>query len=179
MQVTTIGLDIAKNVFHLVGTDAKGREVLKKRLRRKEVLSYFANLERCRVGMEACGGAHYWGRELEKLGHEVKLMNARHVEAYRRGQKNDYNDARAIGEAVLQPRMRFVALKSSEQLALQALHRTRQGLKQERTRWINRARGLLSEHGIVMNRGVKAFRETLPRVLEAADNGHKTSTRPR
>ncbi len=171
VNVTTIGLDIAKNVFHLTGTDAKGVEVLKKRLRRHEVLSYFANLPRCVVGMEACGGAHYWGRELEKLGHTVRLMNARHVEAYRRGQKNDYNDARAIGEAVRQPRMRFVALKSREQLELQALHRTRQGLIQERTRWVNRARGLLSEHGLVINRSVKAFRETLPRILEAADNG--------
>lgn len=171
MNVTTIGLDIAKNVFHLVGTDAKGAEVLKKRLRRGEVLKFFANLPRCVVVLEACGGAHYWARELEKLDHEARLINARHVEAYRRAQKNDYNDARAIGEAVVQPRMRFVAVKHEAQQELQALHRVRKGVRQERTRWINRARGLMAEYGVVLGRGVGAFRRGVPAVLAADDNG--------
>lgn len=177
MEVTTIGLDIAKNVFHLVGTDAKGTEVVKKRRRRAQVLGFFANLPRCVIGLEACGGAHYWGRELEKLGHEVRLINARHVVAYRRAQKNDYNDARAIAEAVVQPRMRFVALKSEAQQELQALHRVRNGVRQERTRWMNRARGLLGEYGVVMGKGVSVFRQRVPVVLAAADNGLSLSFR--
>jgi len=177
MNVTTIGLDIAKNVFHLVGTDAKGNEVLKKRLSRAQVLSYFAQLPRCVVGMEACGGAHYWARELSRMDHEVKLINARHVEAFRRAQKNDYNDARAIGEAVVQPRMRFVAVKHEAQQDLQALHRVRKGVQQERTRWINRARGLMAEYGVVMGKGVGVFRRQVPELLEAGDNGLSVSFR--
>lgn len=177
MNVTTIGLDIAKNVFHLVGTDAKGQEVLKKRLRRAQVVSFFANLPRCVIGLEACGGAHYWGRELRKLGHEVRLINARHVEAFRRAQKNDYNDARAIAEAVVQPRMRFVPVKHEAQQELQALHRVRKGLKQERTRWMNRARGLLAEYGVVMGKGVSVFRRRVPAVVSTGDNGLSASFR--
>jgi transposase len=177
MNVTTIGLDIAKNVFHLVGTDSRGKEVLKKRVRRGEVLKFFANLAGCVVGVEACGGAHYWARELDRLGHEVKLINARHVEAFRRAQKNDYNDARAIGEALVQPRMRFVAVKTEAQQDLQALHRVRKGLRQERTRWMNRARGLLAEYGVVMGKGVSVFRRRVPEVLAAGDNGLSPSFR--
>ena len=171
MNVTTIGLDIAKNVFHLVGADARGKQVLKKQLKRKQVLAYFANLPPCLIGLEACGGGNYWARELNKLGHEARLINPKYVKPYLRGNKNDYNDAGALCEAVVHPRMRFVAVKSEAQQDLQALHRLREGLVRQRTTWINRARGLLSERGIVIAEGPKAFRRRVPELLEDAENG--------
>ena len=135
MNVTTIGLDIAKNVFHLVGADARGKQVLKKQLKRKQVLAYFANLPSCIVGLEACGGGNYWARELNKLGHEARLINPKYVKPYLRGNKNDYNDAGALCEAVAHPRMRFVPVKTEAQQDLQALHRLREGLVRQRTTW--------------------------------------------
>ena len=145
--------------------------VKKKKLRRAQVLAYFAQLPPYLVGMEACAGAHYWGRELGKLGHEAKLMPAQHVKSYVRGQKNDYNDAAAIAEAVTRPQMRFVAIKSVEQQDLQALHRLRQGRIKERTALCNQLRGLVGEYGIVLPKGVHQVRKGIPALLEDAENG--------
>lgn len=132
MQITTVGLDLAKNTFHLVGLDAQGREAVKRQMSRAQVLRYFANLPRCTVGMEACAGAHYFAREISRHGHEVKLIPPQYVKAYLRGQKNDYNDARAIAEAVRSPSMRFVAAKTVAQQDLQALARLREGVLRSR-----------------------------------------------
>ena len=170
MNVTTIGLDLAKQVFHVVGADAHGKQVLKQRLKRAQVLRYFAKLPACVVGIEACGGGHYWARELCSLGHDARLINPRFVVAYRRGEKNDYNDAAALCEAVVQPQMRFVPVKTTAQQDLQALHRLRDGLIRQRTVWINRTRGLLAERGLVVARGVTAFRRALPALLEDGEN---------
>lgn|GEM_PF-3495622 len=144
MNITTVGLDLAKNVFHLVGVDTVGKEQVKKRLSRSQVLNYFANLPGCRIGMEACASAHYFARELTRLGHEVKLIPPQYVKAYLRGQKNDYNDARAIAEAVRVPQMRFATMKTVEQQDVQSLVRLREGTLQARTALVNRLRGLLS-----------------------------------
>lgn len=127
MAVTTLGLDIAKQVFFVVGTDARGRQVLRKQLRRGAVSAFFAQQVPCRVGLEAGGGAQYWARQLQAQGHTVKLLHPRHVVAFRRGQKNDYNDAGAICEATRHPEVRGVPLKSMAQQDLQALHRVRAG----------------------------------------------------
>lgn len=170
-EITTIGLDLAKNVFHLVVFDARGKEIAKKMLRRGQVLAYFAQRPPALVGMEACAGAHYWGRELSRLGHEVKLIPPQHVKAYLRGNKNDYNDARAIGEAVVRPGMRLVALKSEAQQDIQALHRLREGQIKQRTALCNRVRGLVAEYGITLAKGVATVRRRIPELLEDAENG--------
>ena len=149
-ELTTIGLDLAKHVFHAVCCDGHGKEVGKKTLRRDQVLAWFAHQPTCLIGMEACGGSHYWARQLQALGHEVRLIPAQHVRAYVRGQKNDYNDARAIAEAVVRPQMRVVAVKTVDQQDLQALHRLRQGRVAERTALCNQLRGVLGEYGIVV-----------------------------
>jgi transposase len=170
-KITTIGLDLAKSVFHAVCLDGRDQEVGKRMLRRGQVLAYFARCEPCRVAMEACAGAHYWGRELEKRGHRVKLIPAQHVKAYVRGNKNDYNDARAIAEAATRPGMRCVGLKTVAQQDIQALHRLRAQRIKERTALCNQLRGLVAEYGIVMNQGVAVVRRELPRLLEDAENG--------
>ncbi|NIP71520.1 MAG: IS110 family transposase [Gammaproteobacteria bacterium] len=170
-KVTVIGLDLAKNVFHVVCCDGRGKVVGKKRLKRAQVLDYFAKLEGCVVGMEACAGAHYWGRQLKALGHQVKLLPPLYVKAYVRGNKNDYNDALAIAEAVVRPQMRFVALKTPEQQDIQALHRLRERRLQERTALCNQVRGLLGEYGLVLPKGVNVLRRRLPELLEDAENG--------
>ncbi len=171
MNVTTIGLDIAKSVFHLVGAEARGKQVLKKQLRRKQVLAYFGNLSPCVIGIEACGGAQYWARELRGLGHEARLINPKYVKRFLRGNKNDYNDAAALCEAVAHPETRLVAVRTPEQQDVQALHRVRRGAQEERKRYVNRARGLLGEYGIVMPQGIGAFRRRVPELLEDAENG--------
>ena len=170
-EITTIGLDLAKNVFHVVGCDARGKEVKRKRLRRGQMMAYFANVPACVVGMEACASAHHWARRLQELGHEVRLIPPQHVKAYVRGNKNDYNDARAIAEAVQRPDMRFVGVKTVEQQDVQALHRLRAARVGERTALCNQVRGLLSENGIVVAQGLGKLRRGLPEVLEDAENG--------
>ena len=177
-EITTIGLDLAKNVFHVVGCDSRGKEVKRKALSRKQLVSFFAQLARCIVGMEACASAHHWGRVLRELGHEVRLIPAQHVKAYVRGNKNDYNDARAIAEAATRPDIRFVAIKSIEQQDIQALHRLREARVGERTALCNQLRGLLAEFGIVLPQGVKQLRRALPELLEEADNGVSERLRP-
>ena len=153
MQVTTIGLDIAKNVFQIHGIDAKGKVVVRKQLRRSQVIAFFAALPPCLVGMEACATAHYWARELRKLGHEVRLMPAKDVKAYLKRNKNDAADAEAICEAVRRPTMRFVQIKSAEQQGQLMQHRTRDVLIRQRTQIINALRAHLAEVGIVAAQG--------------------------
>lgn len=171
MKITTIGLDIAKSIFHLYAVNKMGRLVKKKQLKRKQVLAYMANLEPCLIAMEACGGANYWAREFIALGHEVKLIAPQYVKPYVKGNKNDYNDAEAIAEAAQRPNMRFVPIKSVEQQDVQNFHRQRERIKKERTALVNQIRGLLAEYGVVINQGVAAVRKSLPEILEDAENG--------
>ena len=171
MKITTIGLDIAKSIFHLCAVNKMGRLVKKKQLKRKQVLAYMANLEPCLIAMEACGGANYWAREFIALGHEVKLIAPQYVKPYVKGNKNDYNDAEAIAEAAQRPNMRFVPIKSVEQQDVQNFHRQRERIKKERTALVNQIRGLLAEYGVVINQGVAAVRKSLPEILEDAENG--------
>jgi len=170
-QITTIGLDLAKSIFHAVCLDARGRQVRRRQLRRSQVLAYFAQLPAGLVGMEACGGAHYWARELRALGHEVKLIPPQYVKAYVRGNKNDYNDALAIAEAVTRPQMRFVPVKTPAQQDVQALYRLRERCMRAHTASSNQLRGLLAEYGVVLPRGVNTVRRRLPGLLEEAGNG--------
>jgi transposase len=148
MEITTIGLDLAKRVFQVHGVDAGGGVVVRKALRRAQVLPFFAKLPSCLVGMEACGTSHHWARELIRLGHQVRLMPPAYVKAYVKRGKNDASDAEAICEAVTRPTMRFVAVKSREQQAALSIHRTRDLLVRQRTQLINMMRGLLAEFGI-------------------------------
>jgi len=169
-KITTVGLDLAKNVFHAVCCDASGKIVKKKMLKRREVLAYFANIECCLIGMEACASAHYWARQLSILGHQVKMIAPQFVKAFVRGNKNDYNDALAISEAVTRPEMRFVAVKTIEQQDIQALHRLRERRIQDRTALCNQIRGLLAEYGVIMPLGINIIRKEIPMLLEDADN---------
>ena len=171
MNVTTVGIDLAKHTFSLHGVDSRGTVVFRKTLSRTKLLPFLGSLPPCLIGMEACSGAHYWGRELKKLGHRVGIMAPKFVAAYRKGGKNDGNDAEAICEAVGRPGMRFVPVKSSEQQAVLSLHRIRQGLVAERTALINQLRGLLSEFGLIMPKGRYSAQHHIPDILEDADNG--------
>ena len=165
MQVAHIGLDIAKSSFQVHGVDAHGKVVIRKQLSRSKVLPYFAQLPPCLVGLEACGGAHYWAREFQKLGHTARLMAAAMIKPYRTNQKNDANDAEAICEAVSRPRTRFVPVKSEGQQAVLTVHRARELLVTERTALANQIRGLLMEYGIVIAQGIQRLRRALPDVL--------------
>lgn len=171
MNITRVGIDLAKTVFQVHGIDEKGKTVLRKQLKRAQVLEFFANLQRCVIGMEACGSAHYWARKLIEQGHSVKLMAPSFVKPYVKTNKNDRNDAEAICEAVGRPNMRFVPLKSAEQQALLALHRARSGWVKARTAQANQIRGLLSEFGIVLPQGITRLRSALPGILEDGANG--------
>ena len=171
MKITTIGLDIAKSVFHLCAVNKMGRLLKKKQLKRKQVLAYLSKLEPCLVAMEACGGANYWAREIEALGHQVKLIAPQYVKPYIKGNKNDYNDAEGIAEAAQRANMRFVPIKTVEQQDVQNVHRQRERIKKARTALVNQVRGLLAEYGIVINKGGVAVRKGLPEVLEDAENG--------
>ncbi len=153
MKPSTIGLDIAKSVFHLHGVDASGAVVLRKRLRRRELVAYFAKLEPCLIGLEACGGGHHWARELAALGHQVRLLSPADVKPYVRRNKNDAIDAAAICEAVSRPSMRFVPVKSRAQQAALVPHRVRDLLVRQRTMLINTLRSLMAEFGVVAPRG--------------------------
>jgi transposase len=154
-EITTIGLDLAKHVFQVHGIDAQGTTVLRKRLRRGQVLAFFSRIPRCVVGLEACATAHYWARELGALGHEVRLMPAQYVKAYIKRNKHDAADAEAICEAVQRPTMRFVPVKTTEQQASQLLHRGREQLVRQRTMLVNALRAHLAEFGIVAAQGLR------------------------
>jgi transposase len=167
MQITTIGLDLAKSVFQVHGVDAGGRCILKKKLRRAEVLKVFAALPPCLVGMEACATAHYWARELSALGHEVRLMPPSYVKAYVRRQKNDAADAEAICEAVTRPTMRFVPVKSAERQGVLVLQRSRELLVRQRTMLINAIRGHCAEFGIIAAQGARRAVEIIEQVRQA------------
>jgi transposase len=170
-QITTIGLDLAKQVLHVVCCDERGKLVNKRMLKRRQVLTFFAALPPARIGMEACAGAHYWTRALEAQGHQVILIPAQYVKAYVRGNKNDYNDALAISEAMACPQMRHVAVKTPEQQELQALHRLRERCVQMRTGLCNQIRGLVAEYGLVCPKGVAVLRRQIPAWLEDGENG--------
>lgn len=170
MNNSVVGLDIAKNIFHLYSLEADGKAT-KKKLKRAELLRFFANYPVSLIGIEACGGSHYWARELTKLGHEVVLLNARYVKGFVVGNKTDFNDAQAIYEAVLRPNKRVVRAKTQEQQDMQMLHNIRQELVDKRTALVNQLRGLLMERGIVMPKGINYVRKELPFILEDAENG--------
>ena len=165
-QVTTVGIDLAKRVFALHGVNSAGRVVLRRTVRREQLMEVVSSLSPCLIGMEAGGGAHEWARRFAALGHSVRLMAAKFVSPYRRNAKNDGNDAEAICEAVTRPGMRFVPIKSVEQQAVLTLHRVRQGFIEERTATINRMRGLLSEFGVVLPLRSDAVRRKAGTALE-------------
>jgi transposase len=171
MNTTTIGLDIAKRVFQAHGMDTRGKNTMTRRLKRAEVLRFFANLQPCLIGMEACGSAHHWARKLSELGHTAKLIAPQFVKPYVKTNKNDARDAEAICEAVSRPNMRFVPTKTVEQQAMLTLHRARQGFVTARTAQSNQLRGLLSEFGIVMPKGISSLKRQIPEILEDAENG--------
>jgi len=171
MQISRIGLDLAKYVFQVHGVDAQDEIVLRKTLRRDGVAQFFAELEPCIVGMEACCGSHYWERVLTDLGHEVRLISPQFVKPYVKSNKNDRNDAEAICEAVGRPSMRFVPPKSPEQLEIQAVHRIRQRVVASRTRLVNQVRGLLGEHGVVVARDITRIRRALGEIADSNESG--------
>jgi transposase len=171
MKITTVGIDLAKDVFQVHGVDAHGKAVLRKQLKRKDVMSFFANLEPCLIGMEACGSSHYWARKLAALGHTVRLMAPQFVKPYVKTNKSDRNDAEAICEAVARPNMRFVPVKTGEQQAVLSVHRARQGFVKARTAQANQIRGLLAEFGIVIAKGMGHIAKRLPEILEDGENG--------
>lgn len=169
-KVTLLGIDIAKNVFQLHGVDEKGKPVLRKRLFRSKFVEFIANFPPCTIAMEACGGSHHWYRKFTAMGHEVKIMSAHFVKPFVKTNKNDRNDSEAIVEAASRPTMRFVSPKSVEQEDIQALHRIRSRLVQERTALTNQIRGLLAEYGIVVSQGIHKILKALPEILEDAEN---------
>ena len=170
MKITTIGINLAKSLFQVHGVDERGKAVLRKQLKRKDVVKFFANLEPCLVGMEACGSAHYWARKLSELGHTVRLMAPQFVKPYVKTNKSDRNDAEAICEAVARQNMHFVPVKTGEQQAVLALHRARQGFVKARTAQANQIRGLLAEFGIVIPQGIGHIAKRLPEILEDGEN---------
>jgi transposase len=169
MNSSVIGLDIAKNIFHLYRLSENGKPI-KKKLKRAELLAFFANYPVSLIGIEACGSAHHWARELIKLGHEVVLLNARYVKNFVIGNKNDFNDAAGIFDAVTRPNKRTVTLKTIEQQDIQLVHTIRNGLIGKRTALVNQTRGLLSERGIVIPKSINQLRKQLPLILEDAEN---------
>ena len=178
MNITTIGIDLAKSVFQIHGVDERGRTVLRKSVKRAELTKVFANLPACLIGLEACGSAHYWARRLMELGHTVKLMAPQFVKPYVKTNKNDARDAEAICEAVSRPNMRFVPVKNVEQQAVLAVHRARQGFVVARTAQANQIRGLLYELGDRDPEGrCGIWSSRLPEILEDAENGLPSASR--
>jgi transposase len=169
-NVTVLGIDLAKNIFQLHGVDSKGKTVLIKRLKRDKFAAFMVNLKPCLVGMEACGGAHHWGRKFKAMGHEMKLMSPQYVKPYVKSNKNDANDAEGCCEAVSRPSMRFVSIKSVEQQEILALHKVRSRLLSERTRLMNQTRGLLAEFGIVLHTGISQLKRGLPMIIADSEN---------
>src|SRR3974390_2482554 len=163
--IAVVGIDIGKNSFHVVGLDDRGAIVLRQKWSRGQIEVGLANMPHCLIGMEACVGAHHLSRKLQALGHDARLMPAKYVRPYSKGQKNAFNAAEAIAEAVQRPTMKFVATKTVEQLDLQALHRVRERLVSQRTGIINQIRAFLRERGVAVRQGLRFLRAELPRIL--------------
>jgi transposase len=170
MKITTVGIDLAKNVFQVHGVDERGKPVLRRQLRRGQIAEVFVNLPPCLIGMEACASAHHWGRTLQRFGHTVRLMAPQFVKPYVKTNKNDVADAEAICEAVSRPNMRFVPIKTIEQQAILSVHRVRQGFVKARTAQANQIRGLLGEFGLVIPQGIINVTKRIPEILEDASN---------
>jgi transposase len=166
-RIATVGIDIGKNTFHLVGLDQRGAIVLRLKVSRAQLEQRLANVPRCLIGMEVCCGAHHIARQLQALGHDVRLMPAQYVKPFLKGHKNDYRDAEAIAEAVQRPTMNFVAIKTPEQMDLLALHRVRSRLVGQRTAAINQIRAFLIERGITVRQGPVALRRALAEILSS------------
>src|SRR5450755_504564 len=169
MELHTIGIDLGKTVFHLVGLDLRGEVVVRKKFSRTQLLRFTANVHVRLIGMEACGGSHFLGRALREQRHEVRLIPAQYVKPYVKTNKSDYIDAEAIAEAVARPTMRFVPIKTDDQLDMQSLHRVRERWVMRRTAVINQIRGLLLERGITLRKGRKYIEAALPGIVEDAD----------
>lgn len=169
-DVKVLGIDLAKQSFHLYGVDAAGQRVINKTLSRKQLAAFVANLPPCLIGLEACGGAHHWARRFSEFGHTVRMMAPQFVKPYVKSNKNDAVDAEAICEAVQRPNMRFVPTKGIEQQDIQSLHRVRSQLVARRTAQANQVRGLLLEYGLVIPKGIHHVRKALPALLEDAEN---------
>lgn len=176
-KVAVMGIDLSKNVFQLHGVDKNGEVVIRKQLKRHQMLSYFARLPGCLIGMESCGGAHYWSRVLTQFDHTVRMMAPVFVKPYLKSNKNDRNDAEAICEAVTRPSMRFAAAKTLEQQAILHLHHSRQLLVRQRVATSNHMRGVLLEYGISLPVGIKILSTQLPEILEDAENNLPMLTR--
>ena len=171
MNITTVGIDLAKLLLQVHAVNERGKTVLRKAFKRADLVKFFANLAPCLIGMEACSGAHFWARKLSGFGHTVKLMAPQFVKPYVKTNKNDARDAEAICEAVARPNMRFVPIKNVEQQALLGLHRARQGFVWARTAQSNQIRGLLVEFGLIIPKGLCALKRQVPKILEDAENG--------
>lgn len=170
MNVTTVGIDLAKNVFQIHGINESGHAVVKKQLKRNHMAEFFINLPPSLIGMEACGSAHHWARKLQSMGHTVRLMAPQYVKPYVKTNKNDAADAEAICEAVARPTMRFVPIKNVEQQSILAVHRVRQSFVHARTAQANQIRGLLAEFGLVIPQGIHHLAQQVPELLEDASN---------
>lgn len=166
MNITALGIDIAKNVFQLHGVDEQGKTVLQKKINRDKLVSFIAQLPPCKIGMESCGGSNYWAKTFQAFGHEVKLISPQFVKPYVKSNKNDQQDAEAICEALTRPNMRYVAIKTIEQQDMQSLHRIRSRVVKERTALVNQIRGLLGEYGIIIAQGITKLRKQLPIIIE-------------
>ena len=170
MNITTLGIDLAKNVFQLHGIDKDGKAVYKKKLSRQKMIEFVAKLPPCLIGMEACGGSNYFARKFREFGHEVKIMGAQFVKPYVKSNKNDELDAEAICEAVQRPTMRFIAAKTIEQQDIQSIHRIRARIVKQRTALVNQMRGLLAEYGVVIAQGISHVRKGLPEIIDNNEN---------
>lgn len=169
MNVTVLGIDLAKNVFQIHGVDMYGKTCIQRKLKRSQVMSFIENLPKCLIGVEACGSSHYWVRQFKKCGHTVKAMPPQFVKPFVKSNKNDANDAEAICEAVQRPNMRFASTKTVEQQDVQSTHRIRQRLIGNRTALCNSVRGLLGEYGVAVPKGVSTLRKQIPEILESTD----------
>jgi transposase len=169
MEISTLGIDLSKTSFHVIGLNARGEIVLRRKFSRKQLIHFTVNKQKMLIGMEACGGAHFLGRTLRSQGHDARLMAAQFVKPYRKSNKNDYLDAEAIAEAVQRPTMRFVPIKTDDQLDLQALHRVRDRWVARRTAVMNQIRGFLMERGITVRKGPCHLATQLQQILEDAD----------
>ena len=177
MNIKTLGIDIAKNSFHVYGIDCKGRKLVSKSITRKKLPEFIVNLPSCLIGIEACGGSNYWGQKFTQMGHEVKLIIPQFVKPYVKSNKNDAVDAEAICEAVTRPNMRFVAIKNKDQQDIQCIHKVRAILVKERTAHANQIRGLLHEYGIVIPLGISHVMNDLPLILNDKSNELTSSGR--